>query len=144
MHSDVVIDQSVAWGFFDGACQGLDRSCSVDFILHLSKLHFNLLKTAVNRNISDLQVFGDSKLVNDWMKREAEVTNLGLHFITLQLLELSALFSSIRFIHIRREFNNAADALSKDALLLSKNRFVLEEFSGGDLFSRREENISDL
>jgi ribonuclease HI len=98
MVSDVVINHLVAWGFFDGACQGPDRSCGVGFILHLSELHFisgkanlgqgtnnlgefkalfNLLKIVVLRNISNLQVFGDSKLVIDWMKKEAQVTNYG-------------------------------------------------------------------
>jgi len=105
---------------------------------------FNLPKIVVHMNISDLQVFRDSKLVIDWRKREAQVTNPSLHSITLQLHELSAHFNNIGFTHIRRDFNNATDALSKDALLISENCFVLEEFYEGDLFSRREGNIFDL
>jgi hypothetical protein len=69
---------------------------------------------------------------------------MGLQLIALQLQEISALFNIISFTHIRREFNSVADALSKDALLLSENYFVLEEFSEGGLISKREGNISDL
>jgi ribonuclease HI len=157
MVSDVVINHSVAWGFFDGACQAPDRSCGIGFIFHLSEFHFisgkanlgqgtnnlgefkalfNLLKIVVLRNISNLQVFRDSKLVIDWMKKKTQVTNLGLQLIAPQLQEISALFNIISFTHIRREFNSFAYALSKYSLLMSENHFVLEELYEGGLISK--------
>jgi hypothetical protein len=38
--SEVSIDKSMAWGFFDGACQGESGTCGLGFVLHFSNCHY--------------------------------------------------------------------------------------------------------
>jgi hypothetical protein len=85
--------------------------------------------------VHDPQIFGDLKLAIDWMK------NFGLQHIA-QLHTITAMID--RFMHIPREHNTLADTLSKDALLLVENNFVLEEHFDGGLFSIKEDVLTDL
>jgi hypothetical protein len=55
-----------------------------------------------------------------------------------QLHEITALFNHISFTHIQKDLNTSVDALSKDIILLREIQFVLEEFSKGDLLSKRD------
>jgi hypothetical protein len=55
-----------------------------------------------------------------------------------------ASLSHLGFTHVFQEHNSLADALSKDALLLDENHFVLEELSAGGLISYKERILSDL
>lgn len=78
-----VIVLAIAWGFFDGAHQGTSGMWGAGAIFSLESSHiislkyaagqgtnnravWFLLKTAANRGIVHLQVFGDSKLLMDW------------------------------------------------------------------------------
>jgi ribonuclease HI len=106
VHNEVVIKKVVTWVFFDGACQGLRHSLGLGFILHFSESHlvklklnlgrstidigefkapFFLLKIHVHESVFYLQVFGDSKLVIDWMNWENLITNSSLQQMENQL-----------------------------------------------------------
>jgi hypothetical protein len=81
------------------------------------------------------------------MKEEIQitnVTNLGLIYIANQLHEIVANFSQLFFIHVFRYQNSLADALSKDALSLEENHFVLEEFFVDKLVSHIDGLLSKL
>jgi hypothetical protein len=65
------------------------------------------------------------------MKEKVHVNNMVLQFFYLQLHSITTLFSQLSFTHIPREPNSVADALSKDALVLNENQFIIEEYSGG-------------
>jgi ribonuclease HI len=72
--------------FFDGVCQGPNRICGLGFILHISEAHyfhdkakmglgsnnmvefsalFALLRLVVSKDMTPIQVYGDSKLCID-------------------------------------------------------------------------------
>jgi hypothetical protein len=73
-----------------------------------------------NHNIDSLQIYGDSKLVIDWMTDAKVVKDLELLNIGATLKEVSATFQDISFNHIYRENNSEVDHLSKDALSLTE------------------------
>jgi len=56
---------------------------------------FLLLKFAVGRGISDLQVFGDSVFVINWMIGKAPIHNNFLSPLADQLKDISGLFTQI-------------------------------------------------
>jgi hypothetical protein len=82
---------------------------------------------------------GDSKLVIDWANRKRQVEILSLGSITKAIGDLQSLFDWILFSHINREFNQLADGLSKQALLLHEGTLVELEFHEGVLQSELEE-----
>ena len=93
------MDKYLAWGYFDGACQGSYSICGIGFILYLAETHriqvkdnarrgtnnqgelktmFYLLKSTLDRGIDKLQVKGDSSMVITWMKGSLQVQNNSL------------------------------------------------------------------
>ena len=88
------MNKGIPWDFFDGASQGdppLGGSGGVLYLLgfhkiqtkfapgqctnnkaELATLHM-VLELAIKNNISQLQVFGDSKMVVDWVKRKIQI-----------------------------------------------------------------------
>lgn len=79
-----------------------------------------LLKTAAEKGIAKLRVFGDSKLMVDWANNQGRIDNLMLEPIMNQFLEVKGKFEEIFFSHVYREFNTIADKLSKEALILQE------------------------
>jgi ribonuclease HI len=81
------------------------------------------LTLAHRLNLAHLHVLGDSKIVIDWINQNCnlKVTNL-MGWMT-KIRELTTLFINIKFDHIYREENMEADALSKLALQVRKERY---------------------
>jgi len=96
-----VIDRTGAWVFFDGASQGEPAVGGAGGILHLLDTHFFkfaaglgrstnnkaeifvvflVMRCAISRGILKLQVFGDSKLVVDWLAQRRALKNIHLFF----------------------------------------------------------------
>lgn len=73
------------------------------------------LKLAINKNINNLIVEGDSELLINQMngKYKVKSNNLIIHFNEAQ--RLSKMINNIGFYHIRREFNKKADHLANQA-----------------------------
>ena len=88
------INKDIPWAFFDGASQGNPPLGGSGGVLYLSKNHklqarFSLghytnnkleletlhlvLNLAINNNISQLQFFGDSKMVVDWVNKKIQI-----------------------------------------------------------------------
>jgi hypothetical protein len=78
------------------------------------------------------------------MNDRKKVTNPGLLQISQQLKSISEQFQQIIYTHISQELNFVADTLSKGALHLDVNKFVLEEFYEGKSLSKSECNIYDM
>jgi ribonuclease HI len=97
-----------------------------------------LLKTAVEKGLTKLQVFGDSKLMVNWANNQCRMDNLLLVPLMNQFLEVKEKFEDISFSHVFREFNSIADQLSKEALLLQEGLLYEQEFRGGTLISASE------
>jgi hypothetical protein len=62
-----------------------------------------LIRIAIERNILELQVFGDSKLILDWLLGNSQTHTLVLHPIFEQVIVLENRFNAISFSHIYRE-----------------------------------------
>ena len=74
------------------------------------------LKQALTRDITQLQVYGDSQLVINQINGEYKVRNPGLQDLYKEVQDLQSHFESIVFTHVYREFNKRADQLSNMAL----------------------------
>ena len=74
------------------------------------------LKQALSRDITQLQVYGDSQLIINQINGEYKVRNPGLQNLYKEVQDLQAHFESIVFTHVYREFNKRADQLSNMAL----------------------------
>jgi hypothetical protein len=74
---------------------------------------WSLLEAAKEKNLTKLQVFGDSKMAIDWANGKSTIQNPNLASI-LQDIKLSfRAFERISFHHILRELNSKVDELSK-------------------------------
>jgi ribonuclease HI len=135
------IDYTIPWGYFDGASQGHPPACGVRvvlFIIHSHYIHiryspggrtnnraelialWTLLETTKEKNMTKLQVFGDSKLVIDWARGQNNIQNPRLASILRDIKLTFRNFKWLSFQHILRELNTKADELSKEALQLQK------------------------
>ena len=75
------------------------------------------LEEAVQQNIKNLIVNGDSLLVIKQMKGEYKVNSPNIITLHKQAKDLARCFVNIKFNHVYRKDNKRADALSNDALL---------------------------
>jgi len=122
-------------GFFDGAAQGASGGCG--FVLYLRSCHkyqgwlhldhctnnfsemvavWSLLYWANRKNIKVVRIFGDSRLVIDWLNGKSSISNILLEHWCQRIRELTALFEVIQFQHIYRSYNEEADRFSKMGL----------------------------
>jgi ribonuclease HI len=89
---------------------------------------WTLLETTKEKNMTKLQVFGDSKLVIDWERGQNNIQNPRLASILRDIKLTFRNFEWLSFHHIPRELNTKADELSKEALQLQKGAFGFYEF----------------
>ena len=143
-------------GFFDGASQDGGRRCrdgSLLISLELGKFSiiwncgvgtnsraellalWSLLSFASNLGISSLQIFGDSKLIVDWYKDQADFRSLSLMHWMERILHLNSTFSLTTIQHVFREVNTTADRLSKLALEAPVGQFLVAPGEGKTLDS---------
>ena len=76
------------------------------------------LTEAINRNIKQLSVKGDSMLVIKQMKGEYQVRSTNLTELFTISTQLASQFDIITFDHVYRHMNKRADELSNDGILL--------------------------
>ena len=151
-----LLDQNVAVGFFDGASQYGGRRCGAGSLLispELGKFSiiwncgvgtnsraellalWSLLSFASNLGISSLQIVGDSKLIVDWYKGQADFRSLSLMHWMERILHLKSTFSLTTIQHVFREVNTTADRLSKLALEAPVGQFLVAPGEGRTLDS---------
>ena len=65
---------------------------------------------------SDVTVYADSELLVKQINGVYRVKNEGLKPLFVRVLALLRGFSSFKVVHVRREFNKAADALANEAM----------------------------
>jgi len=73
-------------------------------------------------NITKLKVFGDSKVIIDWLNNGCTLNANHLEGWKYKTKEISSHFQEINFIHIFRYFNKKAYLLSKQGLLGFRGR----------------------
>ena len=134
------INKEVPWDFFDGASQGdppLGGSGGVIYFSDKHKVQENfspghctnnkeelaalhtVLNLAININISQLQVFGDSKMVIDWVNRNIQINSPHLQQLLRAIKRILEHFTGFNITHIYRELDMEADGMAKQALLLA-------------------------
>jgi ribonuclease HI len=74
------------------------------------------LKQAIEMQITNLLVYGDSLLVINQMNKLYKVKSKELLSLYNQILELTQYFTNIEFKHIYRTHNKRADALCNECL----------------------------
>jgi ribonuclease HI len=74
------------------------------------------LATALDHGVRDLRVCADSELVVKQLLGAYRVKNEGLKPLHARAKELLAKFGSVQIAHVRRELNQAADALCNVAM----------------------------
>ena len=93
------LDFGIPWGFFDGVCQGHPPVCAVGVFLCINHNHYihvcyspergtngraefialrTLLEIASIKDVKKLQIMGDSKLVIDWARKKATISDVRL------------------------------------------------------------------
>jgi len=75
-----------------------------------------LLYWAYRLDIRILDIFGDSKIVIEWLVGRSSITALNLVHWCAHIRKLMLFTPSVNFAHIYREFNMEADCLSKKGI----------------------------
>ena len=96
---------------------------------------------AIHKNVRDLHVQGDSKVIVEWALGKHSIHSLDLEHWLLRVKELLELFSSLTFHHVYREFNLLADDLSKKAIGLGPGCILWEEHKEATLTNLGSLNI---
>jgi ribonuclease HI len=128
-------------GFFDGASQNGGLSCGAGAVLKCPDLGtysikmncgsgtntrgellalWSVLFFAHFKQISSLQLVGDSKVIVDWFSSKHNLQVLTLQPWMSRIHQLSENFQELNIQHIYREYNREVDQLSKQALLLEE------------------------
>jgi ribonuclease HI len=90
------------------------------------------LTLASRLNITELEVFGDSRIVIDWLNRKGNLQVVTLDCWKERIRDLSKLFSPITFSHIYRDNNKEADRLSKQALQMQTGKIAYNLWEDGN------------
>ena len=88
-----------------------------------------VLELAIKNNISQLQVFGDSKMVVDWVNKKIQINAPHLQQLLNAIRRLLESVSSLMISHIYRELNTKADRLSKLTLLVEPGKLETKKTS---------------
>ena len=126
-----------AIGFFDGASKLYNCGCG--FVLNLRKDHllyfsfggglgtntkdellslFGLLLIDSLIEVSDISIYGDSKIIIDWQNGISKLQVLSLSHWSHKIQLIKNYFASITFSNISRYFNATTDSLSKEGTLI--------------------------
>lgn len=93
-----------------------------------------LLCFSLENNYRKLQIFGDSLIVINWVKKVQSGRNISLISLFEEVSRLTAHFDSITCRHVYRERNTAADRLSKQGLTMDFGTWKFVESRGVDVY----------
>jgi len=146
--------------YFDGAAQGPLGGVGVRIILspqHLVDLWMGIdactnnfseivalwtcLYWTKRMDIHDIRVFGDSRVVIDWINGKADIHSIILQHWCSRIQVLVSHFSVTCFQHVYREFNMEADRLSKRGLGCTMGTLYYEEFLGATVINHGAHRI---
>jgi ribonuclease HI len=84
-----------------------------------------VLRLAQEFGVSQIQIFGDSLLVIQWLCKETTLRNFTLQPLYDDVQLLMTTFSHISLSHIYRDKNMIVDGLSKDGLGLDRGTWII-------------------
>jgi ribonuclease HI len=90
-----------------------------------------VLKLAQEFGVTQLQFFGDSKLVIQWMHKEIALRNFTLQPLYDEVLNLLTSFSYTSLSHIYKDKNNVADGLSKAGVGMERGTWIISVIQNG-------------
>jgi ribonuclease HI len=90
------------------------------------------LSQAQLRNITDLNVFGDSRIIIQALSCKNLTKHMRLRQILQKIRLLMSTFRSIHLFQILQELNGEADKEDKKVVLLSKGALLLNRIKGSD------------
>ena len=105
---------------------------------------FGLLQFASLIGISNITIFGDSKVLIEWLNDLSNIQVLLLNHWLQKVLDLRSSFSLISFRLISRIFNARVDALSNNAIPLKFGLLRFQEILEGTLIHEGKTNLIDL
>jgi len=138
------IDKSKPWAYFDGSTQ--EAGCGGGVILFLNDTHCfkiqinlgkgtnnyvelntakHLIHFALEQHCSHLQLFGNSKIVCNWINNASHCNAFSLRHILGEAQRLISSFDSFVCRHIYREQNTMTDQLSKEAAHIQGNDWLI-------------------
>ena len=144
--------KATPWAYFDGAIQGkppLGGSRGVLYLTKNDKLQIkfasghctnskaelaaihSVLELVVNRNITSLHIYGDSKMVVDWVNNKIKIKAPHIQQLLRVISRHLVTTSVFSITHICRELNTEADKLSKNTVLLVPSQTKVEETREG-------------
>ena len=92
-----------------------------------------LLTLALENHISNLQTFGDSQLVINWVIGKFRMHNSFLSQVLWEVIRISDMFERVEYKHIYRERNSNADGLAKAGALEPDGCWIIKEFRGAEM-----------
>lgn len=92
---------------------------------------YHIIRFALEKGCIALQLFGDSKIVCDWLNRVCCRT-FTLRHILDEALRLTSLFDHFSCNHIYREQNTEADRLSKEGAIREQDNWLIIEYIDGE------------
>lgn len=149
----VNIDKSKPWAFFDGSAQ--DAGLGGGAILYLNEIHCykiqinlgrgtnnyaelctakHIIHFAIHKHCRHLQLFGDSKIVCNWLNDASHCHAFSLRHILDEAKRLTASLESFVCRHIYREQNTIADQLSKEAAHKQGDNWLIQEKIDGTFY----------
>jgi ribonuclease HI len=95
-------------------------------------------------SLDHIQVFGDSKVIIDWINHKCDLHSTHVEGWKAKTQLLASTFSDISFRHLPRTFNSEADVLSKNALSHEVGRLYLFHCDRGQASSTTYLNLFEL
>ena len=86
-----------------------------------------IIELVVKRNIISFQVYGDPKMVVDWVNNKIQIKAPRLHQLLKAIRRILNFFSVLNITHVYRDLKTKADTMSKLALLLAPGEMAIEE-----------------
>ena len=146
-----LVNINTPWDFFDGASQNL--TCGGGACLYLNLNHYFqislglgtgtnnyaklmtlklLLCFAIERNCRQLQVFGGSMVIINWLNKTLKCRIATLDALYEETTRSLSFFESISFKHVYRERNADGDKLSKAGLTLQWGEWKIVEIKDSE------------
>lgn len=94
---------------YSGMCQGHQTNNFAEYTALVKGLEY-----ALNNNMKELKVYGDSKLVVEQFNQNWKVKSENLKDLYLQAQTFRKKFNTVSCHHVRREYNKKADALANE------------------------------
>jgi ribonuclease HI len=142
------------WDFFDGASQNEGSHCGGGAMIFLSESHcfklkwglgpgsnnyaelmaLKLLLTFVGeKGINNLQLFGDSMVIINWIRKIQKCHNIRLQPLLAEVFIILDTYTNFSIRHVYRERNEDVDKLSKEGLLLVHGQWHILETRDGTI-----------